>query len=156
MTNFLSSTLVDEPYPIENQDFIARGNIMHVVLPLPAHKNAFDSIPLESMERALSILMDKRNHPVLVHCNKGKHRTGCVIGCYRKINGWSMENVLDEYRKYAGAKARVLDEKYMTLFNKDDMVKALGYTANLRGTKPLGIPGATRATVPGLHQASTV
>ena len=34
---------------------------------------------------ALSILIDKRNHPVLVHCNKGKHRTGCLIGCMRKL-----------------------------------------------------------------------
>lgn len=129
---------------------------MHVVLPLPAHKNAFDSIPLESMEPALSILMDKRNHPVLVHCNKGKHRTGCVIGCYRKINGWSMESVLDEYRQYAGAKARDLDEKYMTALNSDDMLQALGYATKFRGTKPLGIPGAQNAVVASLHHASTL
>lgn len=23
---------------------------------------------------------------MLVHCNKGKHRTGCLIGCFRKVS----------------------------------------------------------------------
>ena len=98
---------------------------MHVQLPVPAHKNAFCSIPVESMERALSILMDPRNHPVLVHCNKGKHRTGCVIGCYRKINDWTMEQILEEYRKYAGRKARDLDERYIGLFDAEAMKTAI-------------------------------
>ena len=26
---------------------------------------------------------------MLIHCNKGKHRTGCLIGCIRKIQRWS-------------------------------------------------------------------
>lgn len=28
---------------------------------------------------------DARNHPLLIHCNKGKHRTGCLVGCFRKV-----------------------------------------------------------------------
>ncbi|CAN0534051.1 unnamed protein product, partial [Ectocarpus sp. 8 AP-2014] len=30
---------------------------------------------------------DASNHPMLVHCNKGKHRTGCLIGCFRRVRG---------------------------------------------------------------------
>ena len=26
-----------------------------------------------------------RHQPLYVHCDKGKHRTGCVIGCYRRM-----------------------------------------------------------------------
>ena len=31
------------------------------------------------------LTLDRRRHPVLVHCNKGRHRTGCLVGCIRKI-----------------------------------------------------------------------
>ena len=47
---------------------------------------------------------DTRNHPVLIHCNKGKHRIGCLIGCLRKLQRWSMTSIFDEYRRFAGTK----------------------------------------------------
>jgi len=152
-------TLVDTPYPLENQQFVADGKIMHVQLPLPAHKNAFSSIPVESMERALSILMDPRNHPVLVHCNKGKHRTGCVIGCYRKINDWTMADIVEEYKHYAGVKARDLDEKYIRLFDEDSMRTTIEYSLPAAfGQRKLKLsqsaPAATMAAFP--NRATTV
>lgn len=129
-------TLVAEEYPAENKKFITARGIKHIQIPIPANKSAFDSIPPGSMIKALKVLFDRSQHPVLLHCNKGKvrdkpvfslgcgnqyevqHRTGCVIGCFRKINDWTIGSVLEEYRRYAGAKARVLDEKYMELFDE--------------------------------------
>lgn len=40
-----------------------------------------------------------------------------------------MERVSDEYRKYAGAKARVFDERYMDLFDE----RAMGWLARHHG-----------------------
>ncbi|KAK4716991.1 hypothetical protein R3W88_015329 [Solanum pinnatisectum] len=37
----------------------------------------------------LRVITDERNHPVLVHCKRGKHRTGCVVGGLRKLQNWS-------------------------------------------------------------------
>ena len=34
---------------------------------------------------AVAELVLAGNQPVYVHCDKGKHRTGCVIGCYRRM-----------------------------------------------------------------------
>ena len=59
---------------------------------------------------------DVRNHPILIHCNKGKHRTGCLVGCLRKVQKWSLIGIFEEYRRFAGTKVRVLDQQFIELF----------------------------------------
>ncbi len=49
------------------------------------------------------------DHPTLIHCNSGKHRTGIVVGCLRKVMGWPLPDIIEEYRQYAGTKARLQD-----------------------------------------------
>ena len=41
------------------------------------------------------------------------------------MNGWSIDAVIDEYRQYAGAKARSLDEKYIFEFDERSMATRL-------------------------------
>jgi tyrosine-protein phosphatase SIW14 len=65
---------------------------------------------------ALQVLLDARRHPLLLHCNKGKHRTGCLVGCLRKVQRWSLTSIFDEYRRYAGVKTRDLDQQFIELF----------------------------------------
>ncbi|CAJ0859104.1 12848_t:CDS:2 [Entrophospora sp. SA101] len=50
---------------------------------------------------------------VLIHCNKGKHRIGCLIGCLRKLQKWSMTSIFDEYKRFAGTKALADQEVYI-------------------------------------------
>ena len=75
--------------------------------------------------------MDPKNQPLLIHCNevrsrkyllscfllafisteltshsshrlqKGKHRTGCLIGCLRRVRGWALSSIFDEYLLHA-------------------------------------------------------
>ena len=57
------------------------------------------------MKKALEVLLDKRNHPVLIHSNKGKHRAGVLVGCVRKLlMGWGLAATFAEYGRYAGEK----------------------------------------------------
>lgn len=58
---------------------------------------------------ALEHVLDRRNHPVLVHCNKGKYRVGCLVGCVRRMQGWSHTSILEEYARFAGE--RIADEE---------------------------------------------
>jgi hypothetical protein len=37
------------------------------------------------------------------HVTQGKHRTGCLIGCYRGVCGWAYSAIFEEYRRHAGA-----------------------------------------------------
>ncbi|VAI61348.1 unnamed protein product [Triticum turgidum subsp. durum] len=68
---------------------------------------------------------DVRNHPVLIHCKRGKHRTGCVVGCLRKLQKWRLSSVLDEYLHFAAAKARKTDQRFMELFDTSSLVHLL-------------------------------
>ncbi|CAG8569679.1 14673_t:CDS:2 [Funneliformis mosseae] len=64
----------------------------------------FVEIEQKEISSALVKVLDVRNHPVLIHCNKGKHRIGCLVGCLRKLQKWSMTSIFDEYRRFAGSK----------------------------------------------------
>ena len=44
-------------------------------------------------------------------CNLGRHRTGTVIGCLRKLQHWNLSAILEEYRRFAGPKVRVMNEQ---------------------------------------------
>lgn len=58
-----------------------------------------------AMSKALEIVVDTRNLPVLVHSNKGKHRVGVLVGIMRKmLQGWSLAAIFDEYTKFAKGK----------------------------------------------------
>ncbi|KAJ1480486.1 tyrosine phosphatase family-domain-containing protein [Baffinella frigidus] len=70
------------------------------------NKEPFLDVNDETIYGALQKLLDRRTHPVLIHCNQGKHRTGSLVGCLRALNHWSMAPIFDEYRRFAGSKAR--------------------------------------------------
>ncbi|KZF25755.1 hypothetical protein L228DRAFT_208025 [Xylona heveae TC161] len=116
-------TLVPEPYPEANIQFLEENNIKHFQIPMPGNKEPFVNIPPHDIAAALSVVLDRRNHPILIHCNKGKHRTGCVVGCFRKIQQWALASIFVEYRDHAGAKARLLDERFIELFDERCLVR---------------------------------
>lgn len=77
----------------------------------------FVNIPEDTIREALKVVLDVRNHPLLIHCKRGKHRTGCLVGCLRKIQRWCLTSIFDEYQRFAAAKARVSDQRFMELFD---------------------------------------
>jgi tyrosine-protein phosphatase SIW14 len=81
-----------------------------------------EAIPLSTMKAILSIVLDKSNYPLLIHCNHGKHRTGCVVGVVRKVAGWDAESVVAEYKSYAEPKAREVDVTYLDDFQVSSLV----------------------------------
>lgn len=109
-------TLVPEPLSPEYQAFMEEAGIQHFHVHIRANKGEVRVDSCE-MQRALRLIMDRSNHPILVHCNKGKHRTGCTIACFRRILGLDMDTVREEYHTYAGAKARFLDEVFFENFD---------------------------------------
>ena len=54
---------------------------------------------------------------MLIHCNKGKHRTGCLVGCIRKLQHWSLTSIFDEYRRSSAPKSRSMDQQFIELFD---------------------------------------
>ncbi|KNA03501.1 hypothetical protein SOVF_208450, partial [Spinacia oleracea] len=70
----------------------------------------FVNIPEERVREALKAALDKKNQPVLIHCKRGKHRTGCLVGCVRKLQKWCLSSIFDEYQRFAGVKSRISDQ----------------------------------------------
>jgi tyrosine-protein phosphatase SIW14 len=108
--------LCPEEYGQTNMKFCEEHGVNVLRFPMEGNKEPFVDIPEGIVHRVLSALCDTRNHPIMIHCNKGKHRTGTICGCLRKVQGWSLVSILDEYVRFAGDKARVGDQQYIELY----------------------------------------
>ncbi|KAJ7964795.1 Tyrosine-protein phosphatase [Quillaja saponaria] len=106
-----------EPYPETNMEFLKANGIKLYQFGIEGYKEPFVNIPEDTIREALKVILDVRNHPVLIHCKRGKHRTGCVVGCLRKLQKWCLTSVFDEYQRFAASKARVADQRFMELFD---------------------------------------
>ncbi len=50
-----------------------------------------------NLARFLGVMTEPKNHPVLVHCYRGAHRTGAYVAVYRmECEGWSRDRALAE------------------------------------------------------------
>lgn len=117
-------TLVSTAFETPVLDFIRQAGIRHFCIPLPAHKTANASMPLAALAQVLKIILDaSAADRILIHCNKGKHRTGCVIAALRRLamsrslKTWMHPQPVIEYRDFAREKARNFDEDFIRTFD---------------------------------------
>jgi tyrosine-protein phosphatase SIW14 len=53
------------------------------------------------IDRFLEVMRDPKNHPVLIHCFAGIHRTGAYCAVYRmEIEGWSNDRAIAEMKAH--------------------------------------------------------
>lgn len=104
-----------EPYPEEHLEFLNANKIKLFQFGIDGTKTA--PVPKSTITEALKIIIDVRNHPLLIHCKRGKHRTGCLVGCFRKLQNWCLSSVLEEYKQCVGAKSRVVDLTFLEMFD---------------------------------------
>lgn len=77
----------------------------------------------ENVRKFRAILDDPRNHPVLLHCHAGIHRTGAYCAIFRmEYDGWSNAKAIAELNACG----------YVNLFHELDV---LGYLKNYRPTQ---------------------
>ncbi|MBM4068040.1 MAG: hypothetical protein FJ271_03725 [Planctomycetes bacterium] len=120
------------PPDLEEEQFCKLAHINHfritalewtaTVGPIPAQKN---------VDKFLSIVRDPANHPVLIHCFAGMHRTGTYCAVYRmEMDGWSSEGAIREMQHFG--------------YTREDS-DVLAY---LEHYKRQGTPGATEVAEP--------
>jgi tyrosine-protein phosphatase SIW14 len=80
------------------------------------NKEPFGGMSLGDVATALWLMEDKKRHPLLVHCATGRNRTGCIVACYRRIHGWSLTAIFEEYLRFAGSSASLMDMQFIELF----------------------------------------
>lgn len=110
--------LIPEEYPKVHQEFFEKEGIQLFQLGMLGNKEPFVKISSELITDALKIVLDPANHPILIHCNRGKHRTGCLVGVLRRLQGWSLTIIFDEYRKFAAPKERPMDQQFIELYDE--------------------------------------
>ncbi|CAO2842469.1 unnamed protein product [Amaranthus hypochondriacus] len=109
--------LCPEPYPEVIADFLKDNGIHLLQFGIEMYKEPFVNIPEDKVREALKAVLDTRNHPVLIHCKRGKHRTGCLVGCFRKLQKWCLSSIFDEYQRFAGVKSRISDQRFVEMFD---------------------------------------
>ncbi|THV67106.1 hypothetical protein D6C78_09883 [Aureobasidium pullulans] len=110
-------TLVPEPLSEEYITFMEENHIRHYQIHIPANKDGKINITPETMATALAVVLNRNNHPLLIHCNRGKHRTGCVTACFRKTQYVQNEPAIAEYRDYSYPKCRDDDMRFINTFD---------------------------------------
>lgn len=115
--------LIPEDYPLLQLQFLKQENIQLFQLGMSGNKEPFVKISLELITEAAKIVLKPANHPILIHCNRGKHRTGCLVGVIRRLQNWSLTLIFDEYRKFAAPKERPMDLQFIELYEDEEIVK---------------------------------
>lgn len=113
--------LLSDDYPEELLNLYKKHDIELFTCAIQGNKEPFINIQDETVNKALRIILNPDNHPILIHCNKGKHRTGTIVGCIRKLQNWSLTMIFDEYRRFAFPKARGLDQQCIEMYNPNEI-----------------------------------
>lgn len=80
--------------------------------------NPWDGLTEHSIINALQTIVNQKNYPLLVCCGMGRHRTGTVVGCLRRLMGWNLASVSEEYRRFTGSRGgRILVELLIEAFD---------------------------------------
>lgn len=93
--------------------FVQSRSVSRFRVDVSPNKEGNVSTSTDSICEALLIVLDAANYPLFIHCNQGRHRTGCVIACLRKVQGWPMEAIAAEYEAYANPKMRDGDLEFI-------------------------------------------
>lgn len=113
--------LIPEDYPEEHEQFLEKENIKLFQLGMSGNKEPFVKISHNLITEAIKIVLNPANQPILIHCNRGKHRTGCLVGVLRRLQKWSLTIIFDEYRKFAAPKERPMDQQFIELYNEVEL-----------------------------------
>ncbi|KAJ1914480.1 tyrosine-protein phosphatase required for protection against superoxide stress (By similarity) [Mycoemilia scoparia] len=105
-------------------DFIDDQEIDFHHLGVMESNNASDPMTEDTILEALELILHNKNHPMAIMCSFGRHRTGkqtscTVVGCLRKLQGWNLASIFEEYQRFAAPKVRIHNEQFIELFDTD-------------------------------------
>jgi tyrosine-protein phosphatase SIW14 len=97
----------DKPAPDQDEENLCRAaglhyfRLRHQAWTGPENETADCGVPIEvNIRQFLDIMKDPRNHPVLVHCFAGIHRTGAMCAIYRmEFEHWFPEQAMCEMKE---------------------------------------------------------
>ena len=127
--------LVPEDYPEAMNVFYTKNGTKLCPHGLEGNKWPFKQIDVRDFQLVVRFILDPKNRPLLIHCNKGKHRTGCVVACLRKVRGWSLSSIFAEYLMFADPKSRLEDQRFIEAFELEDSCSISASDENVEDSK---------------------
>ncbi|SJX63855.1 related to SIW14-Tyrosine phosphatase involved in actin filamentorganization [Sporisorium reilianum f. sp. reilianum] len=106
-----------EDYRANMTAWTAAQHIRTFHLRLAINKEPTAEMDEADVVQALQLILRPENWPILIHCNKGKYRVGCVVGLLRRLQGWSHTSIFEEYSRFAGTK--ISDLEFIEVFDLD-------------------------------------
>lgn len=106
-----------EDYRSNMTSWTASQNIQTFHLRLAINKEPTAEMDEADVVKALQLILTPDNWPILIHCNKGKYRVGCIVGLFRRLQGWSHTSIFEEYSRFAGTK--ISDLEFIEVFDLD-------------------------------------
>ncbi|KAI2642152.1 tyrosine phosphatase family-domain-containing protein [Xylaria nigripes] len=114
-------TLVNKELPDGFREFLQENQITHKIFDMAGTKK--EAISIDLMRSIYAVVSNRENYPLLIHCNHGKHRTGCVVGVLRMANQWDTNRIIEEYTAFAEPKVRKTDVDYLTQFQVASLLR---------------------------------
>lgn len=100
--------------------FFAEHNVLLVDVGLQVWTHpACEPISHELITEAMRYVFDRSYHPLLVMSSSGTHMVGALVGCLRRVQGWTLSSTLDEYRRYSAPSPRITTEQFIELWDCD-------------------------------------
>ncbi len=65
-------------------------------------KHFFSTSGEEAVDSALRIILDTRNHPLLIHDDSGKSTATLICSLIRRMQGWSLTGIFAEGDMFSG------------------------------------------------------
>mmetsp|Transcript_12635 Transcript_12635/g.38670 ORF Transcript_12635/g.38670 Transcript_12635/m.38670 type:complete len:196 (+) Transcript_12635:67-654(+) len=100
-------------------NFVDDHGIELVPLGVEGNISSWKPMSEEVVLTALNHILITTNYPLLIMDHHGRHQTGTIVGCLRKLQRWNLTAVFEEYRSFAGNKVRLLSEQFIELFDTD-------------------------------------
>lgn len=100
----------------ELEQFCTKESISIHKFDLKHNQDPFLVMSDETMSAILDVVKRPENHPLLIFCTAGKIRTGCVVGCYRKMLNWSMSSIVAEFEQFTEPDGALCDLQFIESF----------------------------------------
>ncbi len=112
-------SLLADDIPQNLKEFYEENNITFINHNFgKGNKNHNYHIDNITCRKALETILNPQNQPALIHCKKGKHRTGSIIGLIRRLRGWSMSSICQEYWSFEPKeKTRMEDMRFIESYD---------------------------------------
>ena len=94
-------------------------------------------VGVPSYRRLMDIVLDPANHPVLIHCNAGKDRSGVAVALILEALGVDRETIMDEYLLTNDIARAAEKAERMAKSRRDSGIRRSGRTPSAEAWFPL-------------------